>query len=317
MSEQIEQLPDAGEISPLRLQVQELVRKGVKQTEIALGAGLAYGTFTLWFSGKYTGNNARIEDAVERYLASRAARAASQQLRPAAPGYFSTPTAEAIIGVLEHGQVAADIVAITAVPGVGKTETVKHYRATRPNVWVVTAQPLTSSPGKAVRALATAMGITESGAAERAAAIIERARGSGGLIIVDEAQHLLPTAIDQLRSMHDAAGIGLALVGSPLVRERLGGTNPNLAQLYSRVGMRLRRDRPLAGDVAALIAAWGIEGDAERKLVTAIARKPGALRGATKVLQMAGMLAQGGPIAAEHITTAWSQISEQPIGEGA
>ena len=86
------------------------------------------------------------------------------------------------------------------------------------------------------------------------------------------------TAIDQLRSMHDAAGVGLALVGSPLVRERLGGANPHLAQLFSRVGMRLRREKPLTGDVAALLAAWGIEGEAERKLVGWIARKPGALR---------------------------------------
>lgn len=318
MSEIIDETPIEQSADELRLMVRELMAsKRIKQTDIARESGVAYGTFNLWLSGSYSGDNAKVEHRVASYFANREARAASQQIRPEAPGFFATPSGEAIIDVLQHAQVAADIVAVSAAPGIGKTMAVRHYTATRPNVWLMTAQPLTASAGKAVRALGTAMGITEKGAAERAAAIIERARGSRGLIIVDEAQHLLPTAIDQLRSMHDAAGVGLALVGSPLVRERLGGTNPHLAQLFSRVGMRLRRDRPLAGDVTALLDAWAIAGDAERRLVSAIARKPGALRGATKVLQMAGMLAQGAPITAANISAAWSQISEQPIGDAA
>lgn len=302
----------------LRAAVSAIVAAGTPRTKIAREAGINESTLSLWHTGKYTGDNAKIDDQVAQYLASREARATAKQRLPAAPIWVDTPTAEAFIAALEYAQFANDIVAITGEAGVGKTTASRRYEATHPNVWMMTAQPVTGTPNFAMRELARVLSITEKSAGERAGLIVGRVRGTGGLIVVDEAQHLTPAAIDQLRSIHDAAGVGLALVGNATVRERLGGVSQQLAQLHSRVGMRVKRDKPLNADIVALLNAWGVEGATERKLLMHIARKPGALRGLTKVLRVAGMLADGAPIGEAHIATAWSRISEQQLGaEGA
>jgi DNA transposition AAA+ family ATPase len=311
MSDFVEEVGTAPE--DLRQQVRTLVDGGMSQADLARETGIKYGTFTLWFSGKYTGDNARLDEMVGRYLASREARATARRTLPAAPKWVDTPTSETFIAALEYGQFACDIVAVSGAAGVGKTTACVRYQATHPNVWLMTAQPVTSTPNFAMRELARTMSITERSAGERAGLIISRVRDTGGLIIVDEAQHLSSAAIDQLRSVHDAAEIGLALVGNSIVRERLGGSSPQLAQLHSRVGMRVKRDRPLNADIGALLQAWGIDGKNEQRLLMLIGKKPGALRGLTKVLRVASMLAAGAPIAEAHITTAWSRISEQQL----
>lgn len=317
MSDFTEETPTARGADDLRRSVKTLLDGGMSQADIAREAGIAYGTFTLWYSGKYTGDNAKQEEKVGQYLDSREARETAKLRLPAAPGFVPMPTAEAFIGALEYAQYACDIAAISGDAGVGKTTACKRYVATHPNIWMMTATPVTSSPNFAMRALAQAMGISERSAGERVGMIVRRVRDTGGLIIVDEAQHLTSAAIDQLRSVHDAAEIGLALVGNNKVRERLGGVSPELAQLHSRVGMRVKRDRPLNADVNALLDAWGVEDKGARKLLMAVGKKPGALRGLTKVLRVAGMLAAGAPVGETHITTAWARISEQQIGEAA
>ena len=48
------------------------------------------------------------------------------------------------------------------------------------------------------------------------AEIADRVRGTHGLLIVDEAQHLDTRALEVLRGLHDQAGIGLALMGNEI-----------------------------------------------------------------------------------------------------
>ena len=113
---------------------------------------------------------------------------------------------------------------------------------------------------------------------------------------MDEAQHLSSAALDQLRHFHDLGRIGLAVAGNSEVIGRIDGDTRRglFAQFSSRVGMRLRRQRPLGTDVNALLDAAGVTGSAERKLLQAVASKPGALRGMTKTLRVANILAAGG-----------------------
>uniref|UniRef100_UPI00129A9791 AAA family ATPase n=1 Tax=Eikenella corrodens TaxID=539 RepID=UPI00129A9791 len=66
-------------------------------------------------------------------------------------------------------------------------------------------------------------------------AVIKKLQSSGRLLIVDEAENLSTRSLELLRRLHDLAGIGLVLVGTPRLLSNLKGRHGELEQLYSRV----------------------------------------------------------------------------------
>lgn len=299
----------------LRVRFREVLSaRGMSVSEAARQSGVANSTLAAWLAAKYTGDNARVAHQVELWLATREQETAARLAMPALPGYVETPTAEAFGALFGHAQYTPDIVTATGAPGVGKTSSAREYRRTHSNVWLLTADPSCASPFAILEFLAEVVGIYEPSPSRRMRAVVKKLQGTQGLLIVDEAQHLSIGALEQLRAVHDKAEIGLAYVGNEDVHARLagGGRRAQFAQLSSRVGMRLMRQRPLAADVDALLAAAGIDGTAERKLLRAIASKPGALRSMSKVLRVAHMQASADETAIEsrHLQEAWARLSD-------
>ena len=118
------------------------------------------------------------------------------------------------------------------------------------------------------------------------------------------------SALEGLRSLNDATGTGLALVGSDLLYERLtGGLRvAEFAQLFSRIGKRVRLPAATSEDADALLAAWGVEGKAERELARGIANKPGGLRRLSHTLGLASVFAGDKAVSAEHLRAELGKI---------
>src|SRR5690606_2961156 len=169
-----------------------------------------------------------------------------------------------------------------------------HYQASRPNVWIATMTPASSGVVTSLEDVCDALGISEGGGARRMfKAIVKRVRDTHGLLVIDEAQHLSVAALDQLRSIHDATGIGIALVGNEGVYSRMaGGRNASqLDRLFSRIGKRLGLRQSSEADIKAVVKAWGISDAKCMPVLIEIARRPGALRALTKVLRLASVTA--------------------------
>jgi hypothetical protein len=117
-----------------------------------------------------------------------------------------------------------------------------------------------------------------------------------------------------MRTIHDLTGIGVALVGNETVYTRLEGhgRQAQFAQLYSRVGMRISKNKVRRDDVNILLNGWNIMGEAERGLLFEIARKPGGLRGMTKTIRLA-FLSSGGDVNADNIRKAYEKISNTRV----
>lgn len=294
--------------------------EGLPLTEIAKLCGIAYGTLTPFMTNKYAGNNEGLASRIKRWIDSRTAHRRTKSILPKAPAFIATPTAVAFMASLEHAQAAPDIVVISGGAGVGKTSAICEHKRTAPNVWVVTARPSLSTVQPVLEEILAVLGVTERAPTRRTSAIIRRVDGTGGLLVVDEAQHLKTEALEELRSIHDATGIGMAFVGNESVYNRLEGQarQPQYAQLFRRIGLRTRRTQPLSADIAALADAWNVSGAAERRLLHTIGKKPGALGGLTKVMRLAHVFALGDAdedpprITESHIARAWSRISDQP-----
>lgn len=283
------------------------------QARVAREIGVSSSAFSQYIKGVYAGDNDAIEAKLGIWLDSLDERRARGQNMPSAPEWVATASGHRIIGALSYAQVAGDIAVIYGGAGLGKTTAIQHYATTALNVWHVTMTPASASVVTALEEITRELGITEQGGAARLfRAIVKRVRGTQGLLVIDEAQHLGVPALEQIRAIHDATGIGIALVGNAEVYARMTGGSraAYLDRLYSRIGKRLCLKQNSEADIVALIDAWHIKDGKCRQTLIDIARRPGALRTLTKVLRLAAMqaLAAKRTLCCEHIGAAWREL---------
>ena len=267
---------------------------GLSGTELAKQLGMKQATFSLWLSGKYTGRNDVQGAVVKAGLQLRAEREAVRAVVPEAPGFTNTPSAREFLEIFAHAQHLPDFGVVTGAAGIGKTSAACHYTRTTAGVWKITASPSVIGPRALLDEFARAMEIRDRLALHKLHhAIVQKLRGTNALLIVDEAQHLQPQALDELRGLHDQAEIGVVLLGNEVVLGKIDGgmRKPEYAQLYSRVGRRLTRKAVRNGDAEALLNASDIDAEDVRGMLAAIARRPGALRGMVKTLRLAQLVA--------------------------
>lgn len=293
-------------------------RDGLKQSAIAREAGLSGTALSQWLNGKYPGDTAEVAHKLSLWLKAREEREEAVREVITEFPWVETVTAKSILHVLDFAQHFGEMAMISGVPGVGKTRSLRHHAETRPNVWLMTANPKTSACGATLRMVARAIGLHDlRGHGDQLwLDVVQRLRNTRGLLVVDEAQHLSVRAIELLRAIHDELGIGLVLCGNLSVPARITGKNRDqaFAQLSSRIGKRLSLVAPTAEDVVGLATACGITTPDELAFLSRLAvSQEGALRGVEKVLRLASvMAAEGG----ETLTVADLQDAATDLGLG-
>lgn len=266
----------------------------------------------------YPGNELEIAEKIVRYRQLLESQASIAIEAPEVPGYFSTSTSEQLLRLLSWAHRGRICVAAMGA-GLGKTTSARHYQACYSNVSIATMSPATSGVNTMQIEVLEALGEPNAvGTPQKLSRRIrERVKDRRALIVIDEAQHLSEKAIEEIRSWHDATGVGIALLGNIGVMQRIeGGTRKAaFAQLYSRIGMRLVRPTALQGDADALAAAWGVGGAREIAQIRKVCSLPGGLRGATHMLELATMLAasEHAQLAVDHLQDAWAQLSTQAV----
>ena len=302
----------AAEPNPLERARKALKDGGLTQALAATEIGISDSALSQWLAGKYGGDEAAVEEKVVRWLEARGEREELLARLPAPPDWANTPSSRRAIAGLTYAQMAGYIAVIHGGAGVGKTMAARRYGGLRPNVWIATMSPWTQTVHACLEQVAGACGLrtVDFRSARLAAALTGRLAGTRGLLVVDEAQHLGAKALEGLRSLNDATGTGLALVGSDLLYERLTGglRGAEFAQLFSRIGKRVRLPAATSEDADVLLAAWGVEGKAEREFARGIANKPGGLRGLSHTLGLASVFAGDKAVSAEHLRAAWKDL---------
>ena len=309
--------PAAEQVTDLRLLVRDALETDptLSQGKVAkeIGQGVSATTLSQWLNGIYNGDNEKIEARVGAWYETYLERRARAGL-PDAPEYVSTPTAERIESGLRYAQLAQDIVIIYGPAGISKSKACQHYATQAPGVVMATMTPATTMVLPCLQEIALAIGIRDliHNASGLQRQIISRLRQTNGLLIIDEAQHLSLHALEQVRSLHDACMIGVALVGNETVYSRMTGDRraAYLDRLFSRIGRRVHLKGATDVDIDMLIAAWKINDDKCKGQIREIARRPGALRVLTKVLRLAASFAaaQGLSICCDDVRAAWREL---------
>ena len=292
---------------------------GMSWTDLSKRTGIAGGTLSQFGSTKgYAGDEQRLADQIYRYQQQLSAQAAIRVTAPEIPGFFRGPTAQDIETALSWAQ-RGRIVVVATGAGMGKTTTLRHYQASVSNVWIATIRPSSAGVMNMQQTVLEALGDRDANGPPNKLTrlIIDKVRATGGLLVIDEAQHLSEKALEEIRSWHDETGIGVVLSGNIKVLTRLEGGNrrDDFAQIFSRVAHRVVRPHPLQGDADALFEAWRLTDEASLRAVREICMKPGALRGATFALELASMIAasEGVEVTAGHIRDCWAQLSTRQI----
>ena len=290
-------------------------------SQLARRINIPSGTLSQFGSDKgYAGDEQRLAETIFRYRQTLATQASLMVEAPEIPGYFETPTSLNLTQILAWAQRGRIIVGALG-PGTGKTMTAKHFAACYQNVFLSTMTPSTAGVNNMQQEVLASMG--EMNAVGTPQKLSQQIRLKvkdlkNPLIILDEAQHLSEKAIEEIRSWHDATGVGIALLGNVGVMQRLEGGNrkSSFAQLYSRIAMRLIRPVPLEADADALAEAWDIHGDAERAHIRRVAQLPGGLRGASMMLELGSMIAvsEKRSLGIDHLQDAWAQLSQRVLG---
>ncbi|MDX9788804.1 MAG: AAA family ATPase [Desulfobacterales bacterium] len=289
--------------------------QSVSQNQIARESGISASAISGYLKGSYAGDTSSVEDKLEKWLLSSQKRAQQKRSFLPIPEWISLPTSERVLEVLQYAHHAGDIGVIYGASGVGKTYTLKHYEEKNPNVWVCVMTPAHAGVSPCLEEIAFALDMK--GVSGRSARllreIIRRVRDTNGLLVIDEAQHLLPSAIEVIRSIHDATGIGVVLCGNESVYARLtgGARTATFAQLFSRIGKRLKIIKPVKGDIFGIAGAFGVENGKAQQAVLEIGRKPGGLRGVVKTLRLAVVISAGAgrEIDESIIKAAWCDLS--------
>lgn len=286
--------------------------ENLTMADAARESGVKYGTLTNFMGNTYGGDNDRIAGELKKWMDGRADKARALAVIPEVPGFIKTETAAQIHQLMTFAQTLKKMVLVVGGAGIGKTMAIQAYAKDRPNIWVVTGRPSNGGLYPFLSEIAEVMGLTEKVQTKLSRAICGKVSGTGGMIVVDEAQHLHIPTIEELRTFPDGCGIGLVLVGNETVRSRIEGEGRKAAhaQLFSRVFMSLTQPKARPKDIAEIIDAWGVDDKEAVRLLKGIGGKAGALRGMTAVLQIAAMIAAGDgrAMSADHVRAAWAQL---------
>ena len=296
-------------------QIKPLVEKGIfLQRDIAQQSGISSGALSAYLKGTYTGNIGNIESALTNWLATREKK---EKVFVEAPHFIAIPTAEKVFYSLDAARICKTIVPIYGASGVGKTKACQEYTKRYQNVWMITISPSRASLNAFLYELALELGIKDAPRRKDTLSrlICEKLKGTEGLVIVDESDHLTYDAIEELRYLQEITEIGFALIGNDKVYTKMQG-GINQAHEYARLWTRLGKPTPIKastkGDIKAIAQAWGLD-IADKDLMTVlydIGGKAGGLRALTQYLRLAGMTAkgQGTVITLDLILTAQAQM---------
>ena len=225
------------QVESIRLELQRYIDEhGISQVTVARGIGKTHPVVSQFLNNKYPGDVEEVARAIESWLTKQHEKAASKKV---AINYVQTSVAKKVREILRIAHVEAETVALIGQAGLGKSTALKAYSSENPDAILIDTDP-TFTAKVMMQTLAASIGedshlplhdLNEN--------IINRLKGSGRIILVDEAENLPLRALECLRRLHDKAGVGLVLAGMPRLMINLRGKNGELKQLYSRVAFKL------------------------------------------------------------------------------
>ncbi|EAS1751536.1 ATPase [Salmonella enterica subsp. enterica serovar Abaetetuba] len=220
-------------------------RRGYSQAQVARAIGRSGAVVNQFLQGKYTGDISDIQERITSFINREQEKEKNRRIQA---HFVTTDMAAKGLEVLAYAHQECEICVLYGAAGLGKTMLLGEYAARNKDALFIEADPGYTAR-TLLEELCRLLGVKVRGNIhELIDACVRELRGSGRLLMVDEAELLPYRALEVLRRLHDKAGIGIVLAGMPRLLINLKGRRGEFAQLYSRVALALNLGDTLSRD---------------------------------------------------------------------
>lgn len=259
-----------------------MMRRSWTQGDVGQKIGMSHATVSAFINGSYKGDVNKLTAKIINLINKENER---DGLTSVKTGFVMTDTAQQMMYVARTAHLDCDISVIYGGAGLGKTSFLYHYEATYPDAILIEADP-SFTARVLLEDLCSKLGLNVRGNMHVLTdAIIERLRGSGSVLLIDEAELLPYRALEVIRRIHDKAGVGVVLVGLNRLITNLKGRRGEFLQLYSRVGFALNIGAELPETDINAIASQVIQNDSKDLLEAFYKSSGGNARRLSKLLR--------------------------------
>lgn len=221
----------------------------ISQARLAPLIDISMSCLSQYRNDKYNGDIEAVERKIVEYLdtvdAQKEIKEKTQSFK-AESDYIPISTSEDVYKMIRYAQLNGGIAIAHGDAGIGKTKAAQKYVADNPSQAIyIEVSPVTGTMTNMLRLLARALRIHEtSNKFQLILDIRDKLEGTNKVIIIDEAQHLKLSALEQIRTLADPnaitgnKGVGIVLIGNTEVYTKMKGKQQaQFAQLFSRIKM--------------------------------------------------------------------------------
>lgn len=272
---------------------------GISQAKLAPQVGVSQTALSQWRRDKYdNGDITELERKLEEFFRTQdTVQAMEEKAAPYRPilDYIPTSISEDIYNAIKYCQIQRGMTILHGDAGLGKTKGAERFIRENPTSAIyIQATPSSGTLGSMMKLIARALRIPETrNKLDLMLAIRDKLEGTNKVIIIDEAQHLKLSALEEIRSLSDPnsitgeKGTGICLIGNTEVYTRLvGKQQAQFAQLFSRIRMNryYSTSQVKQEDIKALFPKLTEEGSKkELDFLLGISQSHWGIRGAVNV----------------------------------
>ena len=230
-----------------------LEQYGISKAKASRDMGYSDSMLSLYTTGKYTGDVAKLEEAIVRWLA-RQEQARSRKKVP----FAETSAIKVFTNAIRLAHAEKDIALIVADAGSSKTTAAKRYALENPKTVVfIQVSGAGMNRKDLIIEMATQLGVDTHRVSQNTLIrnVADTLASRDSLVIIDEADYLKVDALEFVRRIvYDLGESGLVLIGLPRLRAMIQNLRNDHRQLESRIGICLHTtglDKPDAKLIAA------------------------------------------------------------------
>lgn len=198
---------------------------GISQARIAPLMGVSMTALSQYRNGKYKGDVKAVEAKIDEYLntveAQQEIKEKTQEYK-GSEDYIPISISEDIYKMIKYAQLNGGIAIAHGDAGIGKTKAAQKFVRENPTQAIyLEMSPVAGTLTNMLRMLARALKLPQSSNKfELVMDIRDKLEGTNKVIIIDEAQHLKLSALEQIRTLADpnsitgTKGVGIVLIGN-------------------------------------------------------------------------------------------------------